>query len=156
MKKVKAFCWLLIIGLIVLVVLQNKAYFWAPQSLGINLYFSQYNTSALPNGTFIVISLLIGFLVAYFISLPERFKARKTIKQLSATNAANRETLEALKHEIEKRQQPQIHDQAPDQVPDQTPEAPAGEAGEKTAEAPAEETLAPDKKTDKAVTEKDA
>lgn len=141
MKKVKAVCWLLIIGLIVMVVLQNKTYFWAPQSLGINLYFSKFATPALPNGTFIVTALLIGFLVAYFISLPERFKARKTIKEINATNAANLETLTALKNEIEKQQA--------QQTPEKAVEVPAGEPEAD----PAQEAAALETKTDKAETE---
>jgi len=143
----------LILGLIVLVVLQNKPYFWAPQSLGINIYFSQYSTPELPNGTFVVIALLIGFLVAYFVSLPERFMARKTIKQLGATNAANLETLTALKIEIEKREQPQVSQPIPDQANEAPP---AVESTEKTLETPAEEAVAPDTETDKAETEKEA
>lgn len=153
MKKIKIFCWVLIICLIVLVVLQNRPYFWEPQSLGVNLYFSQYNTPELPNGTFVVIALLIGFLVAYFVSLPERFKARKTIKQLSATNAANLETLGALKTEIEKHEQPQVFQPKPDQATEVTVSEPA----EKMPEAPAAEAVAPETEADdKVATEEKA
>jgi len=101
MKKVKVVFWLLVILFVVLVVVQNQAYFLAKESLEINLYFGKYHTPALANGVLILGCFLIGFLIAYAISLSERFKARKAVKSMNATVESHLEQISALRGEIE-------------------------------------------------------
>ena len=101
MKKVKLVFWLLLIALVALAVVQNQAYFLAQQSLRIDLYFANYQSPELPTGTFFVACLVIGLLIAYLMSLPQRFRSRKTIKTLEATNASQQETISAQQKEID-------------------------------------------------------
>ena len=44
---------------------------------------------------------LIGFLIAYFISLSVRFKSKKTIKNLNAAATSQLAEIAALKKEVE-------------------------------------------------------
>ena len=119
MKKVKAVFWLLVLLFVALVVYQNLDYFLAKESLDINLYFKQYRTPELANGVLILGCFLTGFLVAYVISLSERFKARKAVKSMNATVDSHLEQISALRQEIEviKRGEP-----APDPEPAETSE----------------------------------
>jgi uncharacterized integral membrane protein len=101
MKKAKLLFWLLVILLVALVVYQNLDYFLTKKSLEINLYVAQYHTPALANGVLILGCFLIGFFIAYVISLSERFKARKAVKSMNATVESHLEQISALRHEIE-------------------------------------------------------
>ncbi|MGD8369624.1 MAG: LapA family protein [Desulfobacterales bacterium] len=119
MKKVKVVFWLLVIGFVALVVYQNQDYFLAKKSLEINLYVKQYHTPPLATGILILGCFLVGFLIAYAVSLSERFKARKVVKNMNATVESHLEQISALRNEIEiiKRGEP-----APEQGPPETAE----------------------------------
>jgi uncharacterized integral membrane protein len=101
MKKVKAVFWLLVILFVALVVYQNLDYFLTKTSLQINLYFARYHTPALANGVLILGCFLIGFFIAYVVSLSERFRARKAVKSMNATVESHLEQISALRKEIE-------------------------------------------------------
>ena len=74
----------------------------AKQSLSLKLPFLEvYHTPELPHAVIFLVFFLIGFLIAYFFSLYERFKSKKTIKNLNTTTASQFEELEALKGELE-------------------------------------------------------
>ncbi|MFW6334441.1 MAG: LapA family protein, partial [Desulfosalsimonas sp.] len=83
MKKVKYMLVVIILGLVALAVYQNKGFFIEKQSLGINLYFFDYQGPELPNGIYYLAVFLIGVLIAYFSTLPQKFRSRKTIRQLN-------------------------------------------------------------------------
>jgi hypothetical protein len=101
------------------VVYQNQDYFLAKKSLEINLYAKQYHTPQMANGILILGCFIVGFLIAYAISLSERFKARKVVKNMNATVETHLEQISALRKEIEiiKRGEP-----APEQGPPETSE----------------------------------
>lgn len=101
MKKIKTILWVLLIGLIVLVVFQNQAYFLLKQHLLVNFYFAQYQTPDMVNGIYLLISFTLGLLIAYFINFADRMRLRKTIKKLNATISAKSNDLTALKGELD-------------------------------------------------------
>ena len=102
MKKLKFVFWLIIIGFIAILFFSNKDYFLAKQSLQMNLLFSEpFHTTEMPNVIFFLVFFLVGFLVAYFISLSDRFKSKKTIKNLNAAATSQLEEIAALKNEVE-------------------------------------------------------
>ncbi len=101
MKKAKVVFWLLVIGFVALVVYQNQDYFLAKKSLEINLYVKQYHTPPLANGILVLGCFLVGFLIAYAVSLSERFKARKAVKNMNAAVESHLEQISALRNEIE-------------------------------------------------------
>jgi len=100
MKKVKVIIWALVVGFVVLAIFQNQNYFVSEQQFQLNLFFAKYQTPALPNGLIVLVTFVLGLLVAYFFNLPERLRTRKTTKKLNATIASNQADLSALKGEL--------------------------------------------------------
>lgn len=85
MKNFKVVLSVLIIVLIGLVIYQNKDFFLQKPDLSLNLFFFQYQTAKLNNAIIFAGCFLLGVLVSYFFSLSGRFRANKTIKNLSTT-----------------------------------------------------------------------
>ncbi len=102
MKKVKIAIWLIILVFAGVFIYQNNDFFMAKQSLRLNLVIIEpVHTPELHNVILFLVFFLTGFLIAYFISLSDRFKSKKTIKSLNADTASQRDELEALKRELE-------------------------------------------------------
>lgn len=102
MKKVKLALWIIFVGFLAIVFFSNKDYFLAKQGIQVNLLFTEpFQIKELPNAIYFLIFFLAGFLIAYFISLSERFKSKKTIKNLNAAATSQLEEISALKKEID-------------------------------------------------------
>jgi len=102
MKKVKIALWIIFLGFIAIIFFSNKDYFMAKHGIQINLYVTEpFHIQELPNVIYFLVFFLVGFLVAYFISLSERFKSKKTIKNLNAATTSQLEEISALKKEVD-------------------------------------------------------
>lgn len=101
MKKVKWIFWLLVIGFVGLIIFQNQGYFLDKQQLGIDVYFKQYQTPIFANGVLFLACFLIGFLLAYILSLSERFKSGRTIRKLNESIQDHLEQVAMLKREMD-------------------------------------------------------
>ena len=102
MKKVKIVLWIIFVGFLAIVFFSNKDYFLAKQGIQVNLLFTEpFQIKELSNAIYFLIFFLAGFLIAYFISLSERFKSKKTIKNLNVAATSQLEEISALKKEIE-------------------------------------------------------
>ncbi len=102
MKKVKIAFWVILLAFLVIFAYQNKAFFMAKHSLSLDiLILETLHTPELPQAIFFLLFFLAGFLVAYFLSLSDRFKSKKTIKNLNAAATSHLEELSALKKEVE-------------------------------------------------------
>jgi uncharacterized integral membrane protein len=102
MKKAKIVLWVIFLGLIAIIFFSNKDYFLAKQGIQINIPFSEpFQIQELPNAIYFLVFFLAGFLIAYFISLSERFKSKKTIKNLNAAATSQLEEISVLKKEID-------------------------------------------------------
>ncbi len=102
MKKFKLALWAIFLGLIAIIFFSNKDYFLAKQGIQINLFFTEpFQIQELPNAIYFLVFFLAGFLIAYFISLSERFKSKKTIKNLNAAATSQLEEISVLKKEID-------------------------------------------------------
>ena len=102
MKKVKIAFWAVILILIGIFVYQNEVYFMGKNSLGLKLPFLEtLYTPELPNAFLFLLFFLIGFLIAYFLNLSERFKSKKTIKNLNAAATSQLGEISELKKEME-------------------------------------------------------
>ena len=102
MKKVKIALWVIFLGLIAIIFFSNKDYFMAKHGIQINLYVTEpFHIQELPNIIYFLVFFLVGFLIAYFISLSERFKSKKTIKNLNAAATSQLQELSALKKEVD-------------------------------------------------------
>ena len=102
MKKVKIALWVIFLGLIAIIFFSNKDYFMAKHGLQINLYVTEpFYIQELPNVIYFLVFFLAGFLIAYFISLSERFKSKKTVKNLNAAATSQLQEISALKKEVD-------------------------------------------------------
>jgi uncharacterized integral membrane protein len=102
MKKFKLALWAIFLGLIAIIFFSNKDYFMAKQGFQIDLFYTEpFLIQELPNVIYFLIFFLAGFLIAYFISLSERFKSKKTIKNLNAAATSQLEEISVLKKEID-------------------------------------------------------
>lgn len=106
MKKVKIGFWLVIVAFLVLVGFQNKAFFLQRHSFDLNVWVTApYQTPEIYNAVLFAVCFVVGLAVAYLSGLFERFKANKTIKQLTKTvndqqaeNAQLKTEIQALKN----------------------------------------------------------
>lgn len=96
MKKLKYLLWLVVIGLVALVVYQNNELFMVKRSFGIDLYFFEYDSPELPAGVYYLAVFLIGLLISYFFTLRQKFRSRKTIRQLNEKVAADEKKIASL------------------------------------------------------------
>jgi uncharacterized integral membrane protein len=102
MKKFKIVLWIIFLGFIAIIFFSNKDYFLAKQGFQINLLITEpFHIQELPNAIYFLVFFLAGFLIAYFISLSERFKSKKTIKNLNAAATSQLEEISTLKKEID-------------------------------------------------------
>ncbi len=102
MKKVRFVLWIIFIGFLAIIFFSNKDYFLAKQGIQINLLLTEpFQIKELPNAVYFLVFFMAGFLVAYFISLSERFKSKKTIKNLNAAATSQLEEISGLKKEID-------------------------------------------------------
>jgi uncharacterized integral membrane protein len=103
MKKVKTVLWIILIGVVAVIVYSNKKYFFdTKQSIQILIPFKEpYTFKEMPNAVYFLVFFVIGFLVAYFFSLSERFKSKKTIKNLNAAATSQLQEISALKKEMD-------------------------------------------------------
>lgn len=101
MKKMKIALWIIFLGFIAIIFFSNKDYFLAKQGLQIKLFVAEpFQIKELPNAIYFLVFFLAGFLIAYFISLSERFKSNKKIKNLNAAATSQLEEISALKREV--------------------------------------------------------
>ncbi|MEJ2657296.1 MAG: LapA family protein [Desulfobacterales bacterium] len=103
MKKMKLALWIILIVLIAVIFLSNKEYFFQEKnSIQIILpYIATYKFKEMPNIVYLLVFFVIGFLGAYFFNLTERFKSKKTIKNLNAAATSQLEEISALKKEMD-------------------------------------------------------
>lgn len=101
MKRFKYGLWAIFIALFGLLVYQNKTFFLAKYSLGLNLGFYRNYTPELHNLVIIAAFFFCGMLITYGSSLIERYRAKKTIKTLQSTIDASSETIATLKKEVD-------------------------------------------------------
>jgi uncharacterized integral membrane protein len=102
MKKVKIALWIIFLGFIAIIFFSNKDYFLAKQGIQINFLFAEpFHIQEFPNAIYFLVFFLAGFLIAYFISLSERFKSKKTIKNLNGAATSQLAEISVLKKEID-------------------------------------------------------
>jgi len=102
MKKVKIGFWLLVLAFLLLFGYQNKAFFLQKHIFDLNLWVSApYQTPEIHNAVLFAVCFLAGLVIAYLSGLLERFKANKTIKQLTSAINEQKTQAEQLRTEIE-------------------------------------------------------
>lgn len=102
MKKVKIGFWLIVVAFLVLVGFQNKAFFLQKHRFDIDLWVTgPYHSPDIYNAVLFAVCLLVGLAIAYLSGLYERYKANKTIKQLTKSLNDRQAEVEQLKTEVQ-------------------------------------------------------
>jgi cell shape-determining protein MreC len=102
MKKVKIVLWIILLGFLAIIFFSNQDYFLAKQSIQIKIpHIATKSFKEMPNAVYFLVFFVIGFLVSYFFSLSERFKSKKTIKNLNAAATSQLQEISGLKKEID-------------------------------------------------------
>jgi len=102
MKKVKIVLWIILLGFLAIIFYSNQDYFLAKQSIQIKIpHIATKSFKELPNVVYFLVFFVIGFLVAYFFSLSERFKSKKTIKNLNTAATSQLQEISTLKKELD-------------------------------------------------------
>ncbi|HGY10946.1 MAG TPA: hypothetical protein ENK36_01105 [Desulfobacterales bacterium] len=85
MKKIKMVLWVIIFVFIAIVVFQNQEFFFDKHNFKIDILLMKHETEPIYNVILFAACFLTGIIITYFFNLSERFKARKTIKDLNST-----------------------------------------------------------------------
>ena len=101
MTKIKLFLWIIIFGLLGLVLYQNRSFFLADQSLGIDLTVFNYQTPRLPIALYIVGMFLAGWVIAYLSGAADRFRSNNQIKRLQKTIHSQQSAIDSMKKDVE-------------------------------------------------------
>jgi hypothetical protein len=101
MKKVKIAFWALVVAFLGLIVYQNQEFFLFRNRIGFNLgVIEPYTSPAIYNAVLFLGCFVVGFLLAYFSSLFDRFRANKIVRQLNATIEAQKKQIDSLTSEL--------------------------------------------------------
>ena len=102
MKKLKIVLWIILLGFLAIIFFSNQDYFLAKQSIQIKIpHVASKSFKEMPNAVYFLVFFIIGFLVAYFFSLSERFKSKKTIKNLNSAATSQLQEISTLKKELD-------------------------------------------------------
>ncbi|MBF0413161.1 MAG: hypothetical protein HQK70_10675 [Desulfamplus sp.] len=103
MKKFKLTLGLFVVIFVILLIYQNRAYFFAKQTLSFILVPEkfQWTAPAVENLAYFGGCLVIGILITGYLGLVAKLRSRKTIKQLNSTIISQTETINALQSELD-------------------------------------------------------
>jgi len=100
MKKGTLILWVVIFGFIALFIFQNQTFFLAKNAFHLNFGIKEYPIPELHNAVLVLVFFCCGLIIAFLFSFSARFKAKRTIKKLNATIAADTTEMDKLKGEI--------------------------------------------------------
>ncbi|MEW6672644.1 MAG: LapA family protein [Thermodesulfobacteriota bacterium] len=97
MNRIKSFLWLVLAAFVLIVFFSNLDFFLQSQQIKLNFLIKNYSLPELPSAILFLFFFAAGILVAYFSNLPERFRLRKTIKNLKATIDSQEKEIAAIR-----------------------------------------------------------
>jgi uncharacterized integral membrane protein len=97
MKASKSLLVVVALIFVALTVVQNPGVFSHEESLHLNLYFKSYQSPPIQLSVYFLGFFLVGFLLAYFHGLSERFKAKGAMKNQVEKVVKLEEEVKALK-----------------------------------------------------------
>ncbi|WP_028315124.1 LapA family protein [Desulfatibacillum aliphaticivorans] len=101
MKVIKGGLAGVIVALCIMVIYQNAEFLKTTYSLGVDFKLSDawvFHTPELPNGVFLLITLFVGVIVGYGVTLPGWMRNKKLIRQSGEEVRALRSQVEKLKN----------------------------------------------------------
>ncbi len=114
MKKVKIAFWAVLVVLVGIIVLQNKAFFFGHQSFRVNFWVAHYETPNLPVWAVFVGFFVLGWVIAFIGALFRSLKTSRTLREHKNTISSQLSELSSLKGEIEKLKASQASDRNPE------------------------------------------
>ena len=100
MKKIKIAFWVIVIGFLTLLMMQNQEFFFSKSSFSLDFYYKKYLTPEVPNALLFLAFFLTGLLIAYIFGLLGQYKSKRTLKDLKATMQSQMKVIADLKSEI--------------------------------------------------------
>jgi|GEM_PF-5390312 len=82
MRKLKFFLAVVLLGVFGLLIYENRALFGQWYAFDFNLFFYEYKAPKLMVGVYFIAVFLLGFLIAYFSGLMEKYRLRRIIRSL--------------------------------------------------------------------------
>ncbi len=101
-KKGKLIFWIVFIVLGLILYFQNQGFFMRDDKLALDLFFFDFNTSPLPIIVFAVGFFLIGFIIAFFFGVIEKFRLKKMIQELTMKLDEQNKMLTSQKNEVDR------------------------------------------------------
>ena len=104
MKNIKTFLFFIILIFFAVIIFQNNEYFFSKHSMTIDLKITswQWTIPEFMNIGYFGIFFCLGFLVAGYMGLSSKFKARRVIKQLNNDINSYHDQIVSLKTELDK------------------------------------------------------
>lgn len=99
MRKLKLFLAVVFLGVFGLLIFENRALFGQWYAFDFNFIFYKYRAPKMVVGVYFIAVFLMGFLIAYFSGLMDKYRARRTIRSLENQLAAREEGAPALQSE---------------------------------------------------------
>jgi len=100
MQKIKIIFWLIILGLVGIFVYQNYDFLFRNEEIKINIIYGNPYKLSLPVAIYFLAFFVVGFLIAYFLSLSQKFHSRKAIRQLNETIKASHKKIMELEEKL--------------------------------------------------------
>ncbi len=101
-KKAKIVFWIIFIVLALILFLQNQGFFMYKDKLALNLFVFEFNTSPLPMVVFVAGFFFIGFIIAFFFALIDKFRTKKNIQDLNLKLEEQNKMLTSQKNEVDR------------------------------------------------------
>lgn len=124
MKKIKMGLFFIILICFSVLIYQNNEYFFAKHSMTIDLKIAswQWVIPEFMNIGYFGVSFVIGFLVAGYMGVSSKFKARKIVRRLNQDINSCHEQISSLKTELDKFHNDPYINSKPKSDGDQPPE----------------------------------
>ncbi len=100
-KKGKIIFWLILIVFAFIIVIQNQEFFFEPEHLDVDLYFTQFTIPKTPVVAMFVIVFVLGWLIACIPAIIVRYRLQKVNKVLNLQLEDKKSDLASLKKHVD-------------------------------------------------------
>ena len=101
-KKGKIVFWIIFVVIALIFYFQNQVFFMTDHKLGLNLFFYAFNASPMPIVLYVIGFFFIGFLIAFFSGLIDKFRTKKLIQDLNMKLDEQNKMLTSQKNEVDR------------------------------------------------------
>ncbi len=101
-KKGKIIFWIIFFVLGLILYFQNQGFFMTEHKLGLNLFFYDFNPSPMPMVLYVIGFFFMGFIIAFFFGLIDKFRTKKIIQDLNMKLDEQNKLLTSQKKEVDR------------------------------------------------------